>query len=127
MARCPLPSHKPNDKDKNFSMNVEQNYWRCFSDSCNAANGGKRDGDVINLVALLENCTNWQAPQKIAEWCGLNRNGDRQATRCGSATLSTSQAMRGLVGSRCGSCNHAGPGGSQRYSMANRRWKENGD
>jgi hypothetical protein len=81
MARCPLPSHKPNDKDKNFSVNVEQNYWRCFSASCNAANGGKRGGDVINLVALLENCTNWQAAQKIAEWYGLNRNGDCQPAK----------------------------------------------
>ncbi len=55
-AICPLPTHKEGDRTKSFSINLAGNYWRCFSDSCNAGNGGKRGGDVINLVAAMEKC-----------------------------------------------------------------------
>ena len=65
---CPLPTHKPGDKSRSFSVNVKQNYWRCFSDSCNQANGGKRGGDCINLVAAMEGCKEKKAAQKLADW-----------------------------------------------------------
>jgi hypothetical protein len=53
-ACCPLPTHKKGDSSKSFSINLSGNYWRCFSDSCNANNGGKRGGDCINFVALMD-------------------------------------------------------------------------
>jgi hypothetical protein len=37
-----LPAHKQGDRAKSFSINVRDNYWRCFSASCNENNGGKR-------------------------------------------------------------------------------------
>jgi hypothetical protein len=73
-GQCPLPTHKEGDKGRNFSVNVAQNYWRCFSASCNENNEGRRGGDVINFVALMENCRESQAAQKLAEWYGLNGN-----------------------------------------------------
>jgi hypothetical protein len=45
VCACPLPTHKPGDNSKSFSINLAGNYWRCFSDSCNANNSGKRGGD----------------------------------------------------------------------------------
>lgn len=68
---CPLPTHKQGDNAKSFSINLAGNYWRCFSDSCNANNGGKRGGDVINFVALMEGCREKDAAQKLADWYGV--------------------------------------------------------
>jgi hypothetical protein len=31
-APCPLPTHKAGDKGRNFTINLPQNYWRCFSE-----------------------------------------------------------------------------------------------
>ena len=73
-AKCPLPSHKDGDKDKSFQVNVKVNYWKCWSETCNAKNGGKKGGDVINLVALLDNCSEYQAAQRLAEWFHLDTN-----------------------------------------------------
>jgi hypothetical protein len=73
-APCPLPNHKAGDKGRNFTINLPQNYWRCFSESCNEKNGGKKGGDVINFVALMENCRERDAAQKLADWYGLNGN-----------------------------------------------------
>ena len=70
-APCPLPTHKEGDKGRNFTINVSQNYWRCFSESCNANNGGRKGGDCINFVALMENCRERDAAQKLAEWFNL--------------------------------------------------------
>jgi len=69
-APCPLPTHKAGDRGRNFTINLPQNYWRCFSESCNQNNGGKKGGDCINFVALMENCRERDAAQKLAEWYG---------------------------------------------------------
>jgi len=74
VCACPLPSHKQGDTGRNFSVNLTGNYWRCFSDSCNANNGGKRGGDVINFVALMEGCREKDAAQKLADWFGVGQN-----------------------------------------------------
>ena len=71
---CPLPTHKQGDTSKSFSINLAGNYWRCFSDSCNANNGGKRGGDVINFVALMEGCREKDAAQKLADWYNIGQS-----------------------------------------------------
>jgi DNA primase len=71
VCACPLPTHKHGDTGKSFSIHLGGNYWRCFSDSCNANNGGKRGGDVINFVALMEGCRERDAAQKLAQWYGV--------------------------------------------------------
>lgn len=65
-ARCPLPSHKAGDTDKTFQVNVHQNYFKCWSKSCNEK-AGKKGGDVINLVALLDHCSEGDAAKKLSE------------------------------------------------------------
>jgi DNA primase len=70
---CPLPTHKKDDSSKSFSINLAGNYWRCFSDSCNANNGGRRGGDVINFVALMEGCKEKEAALKLAIWYGKEK------------------------------------------------------
>src|ERR1019366_10708476 len=81
---CPLPTHKAGDKGRNFSVNVAQNYWRCFSESCNANNGGKRGGDVINFVALMENCREKDAAQKLSDWYNIGQSKTPQRMAEGS-------------------------------------------
>jgi hypothetical protein len=76
-AACPLPTHKAGDRGRNFTVNVRENYWRCFSETCNANNEGRKGGDVINFVALMENCRERDAAQKLAGWYGLNGNGSK--------------------------------------------------
>lgn len=71
MAPCPLPTHKDGDKGRSFSINIPGNYWRCFSNSCVANNRDRRGGDVINFVALMENCREKDAAQKLADWYGV--------------------------------------------------------
>lgn len=66
-AKCPLPTHKAGDRDKNFNINLEGNFWKCWSGSCNEKAGGK-GGDVINFVALMENCSQHDAAKKLADW-----------------------------------------------------------
>jgi CHC2 zinc finger len=68
---CPLPTHKAGDRGRSFTINLTQNYWRCFSASCNEKNEGRKGGDVINFVALMENCRERDAAQKLAEWYGV--------------------------------------------------------
>jgi hypothetical protein len=69
-AKCPLPTHKAGDKDKNFNINLEGNYWKCWSESCNEKAGAK-GGDVINFVAVMDGCSQHEAAKKLAGWFPL--------------------------------------------------------
>jgi len=69
-ALCPLPTHKPGDKERKFAVNIPGNYWKCWSGTCNANNGGKQGGDVISLVAALEGIKPFEAATKLVEWFG---------------------------------------------------------
>jgi hypothetical protein len=59
------------DTGKSFSINLAGNYWRCFSESCNENNGGKRGGDCINFVALMDGVSQLEAAKKLATWFGM--------------------------------------------------------
>jgi hypothetical protein len=76
-AKCPLPTHKSGDRDKNFNINLEGNFWKCWSGSCNEKAGAK-GGDTINFVALMENCSQHDAAKKLAEWFHIGSNSDGQ-------------------------------------------------
>jgi hypothetical protein len=69
-APCPLPSHKPNDKDKTFQVSISGNYFKCWSVSCNEKAGAK-GGDCINLVALHDGISQYDAAKKLSEWFGI--------------------------------------------------------
>jgi len=70
---CPLPTHKQGDRSRSFSINLSKNYWRCFSESCNENNGGKKGGDVINLVSLMEGCGPKEAAERLSGWYGVGQ------------------------------------------------------
>ena len=71
-AICPLPSHKPSEKEKTFSVSTSQNYFKCFSASCNEQ-AGCRGGDAINFVALMDNSSQLAAAKKLAGWFGIGK------------------------------------------------------
>lgn len=88
-CKCPLPTHKEGDKSRCFSINKKGNYWRCFSESCNANNAGKKGGDVINFVALMERCGAKEAAQRLSRWYGIGQKEAPQRMAEGQSTTST--------------------------------------
>jgi DNA primase len=82
---CPLPTHKQGDRSRCFSINLKGNYWRCFSQSCNANNGGKKGGDVINFVALMEGCGPKDAAERLSGWYGVGKKETPQRMAEGSS------------------------------------------
>src|SRR3954470_17115903 len=51
---CPLPAHTSKD-GQSFCVSIEKNAWSCQSKSCVEARGGKKGGNVIDFVAVMEN------------------------------------------------------------------------
>lgn len=70
-VQCPLPTHKEGDRAENFTIDIAGNFWKCWSDSCNQNNGGKKGGDCINFVAAMDKCSQVDAARKLAEWFGI--------------------------------------------------------
>jgi hypothetical protein len=84
-GKCPLPTHESRDSNSSFAVNVSQNYWLCHSDSCKKNRNGKRGGDVITLVAIKENCGEYEAAAKLIDWFHVNGNGTQKAPASASA------------------------------------------
>lgn len=69
---CPLPTHPPGDDAKSFSINVAKRVWICHSTACSKGRRGKKGGDVIELVSVMENCSLRDAGLKLASWFGVS-------------------------------------------------------
>lgn len=71
-ADCPLPSHTSKNSRGSFKVNVDANLWCCKSESCVAGYKeklfGKKGGDVIDFVRLMEDCDILNAAKKLLEW-----------------------------------------------------------
>ncbi|HEV3219573.1 MAG TPA: hypothetical protein VGZ48_07360 [Candidatus Acidoferrales bacterium] len=71
-ADCPLPSHTSKNSRGSFKVNVDANVWCCKSESCSSAYAeklfGKKGGDVIDFVRLMEGCDIVNAAKKLLEW-----------------------------------------------------------
>ncbi len=77
-GRCPLPTHPKGDDAKSFSINVSKQVWICHSTGCAKGRRGKKGGDVIELVAVMESCSLRDAGIKLAAMFGVsmpNRSG----------------------------------------------------
>ena len=76
VADCPLHSHTSKESRNSLKLNAEKNVWCCMSESCVAGFteklGGKRGGDVLDLVALKEGVTILQAAKLLLEWFPQN-------------------------------------------------------
>lgn len=65
-GNCPLPSHGSNSKNT-FFANEPKSVWYCHSASCKK-NGQRAGGNVIDLVASLENLSAYEAAKRLGEW-----------------------------------------------------------
>ena len=70
-GRCPLPTHPAGDDAKSFSINVTKQVWICHSTACAKARRGKKGGDVIELVAVMDGCSLRDAGLRLASWFGV--------------------------------------------------------
>jgi hypothetical protein len=62
---CPLPTHPFGITDDSFSVNREKQVWICHNSKCQKSRKGRKGGDVIELVAVLENSTLREAGVKL--------------------------------------------------------------
>jgi DNA primase len=71
---CPLPSHSAKG-EQTMCVNVPKNIWACQSSSCVKARQGRKGGNVLDLVAAMENCSIRDAALKLAGWFRVSSNG----------------------------------------------------
>lgn len=70
-GKCPFPSHPAGDDAKSFSINTAKQVWICHSTACAKGRRGKKGGDVIELVAVMDSCSLRDAGLKLASWFGV--------------------------------------------------------
>lgn len=85
-GKCPLPTHPAGDDAKSFSINVTKQVWICHSTACAKSRRGKKGGDVIELVAVMESCSLREAGLKLASWYGLEIKSDAKSSKAVSET-----------------------------------------
>jgi len=79
---CPLPSHKPEKGGASFCVDTAKNVWACQSSSCVQAREGRKGGNVLDFVVVMERCAVREAAVKLTEWFKLDSPGaaEREAT-----------------------------------------------
>jgi hypothetical protein len=65
-GNCPLPSHSSSKSKNTFYASEAKSAWYCHSDSCKK-NGRRAGGNVIDLVAAMENLSVYAAAARIDE------------------------------------------------------------
>ena len=69
-GKCPLPSHSSPDSCDSFSISLSRNVWSCQSASCVTARSGLIGGNVLDFVALMEQCSLRDAASHLRDWFG---------------------------------------------------------
>jgi len=67
-GRCPLPTHSSETSNESFGVQLNKNIWACQSSSCAASRQGKKGGNVIDFVSVMENCSIRDAALKLNDW-----------------------------------------------------------
>lgn len=70
-GKCPLPSHGSEKSKESFIATLDKGTggaWSCHSQSCAAARGGHKGGNVLDLVAAMEKCSIREAAIKLQTW-----------------------------------------------------------
>jgi DNA primase len=67
-GKCPLPTHAASTSADSFGVHTEKNAWACQSDSCVKMRSGKKGGNVLDFVAVMENCSIRDAAIKLHDW-----------------------------------------------------------
>lgn len=90
---CPLPSHSSGSKNT-FFVNEAKSVWYCHSDSCKK-NGQRAGGNVIDFVALMEQCSVYAAAKRTDEWFP-NGNGKERSVEPDDGMM-TKEVFEALV------------------------------
>src|SRR5438105_11502366 len=72
-GKCPLPTHTSEQSKESFGVQLEKKIWACESSSCAEARQGKKGGNVLDLVAAMEDCSIRDAAIKLNEWFVTSR------------------------------------------------------
>ena len=67
-GNCPLPMHSSEKSKESFIIQTSKNIWTCQSSSCVAGRSGKKGGNILDFVALMENCSIRDAAVKLRDW-----------------------------------------------------------
>ena len=98
---CPLPTHGTAASDTTLGVQTEKNAWACQSASCVSARGGRKGGNVLDFVAVMESCTVREAALKLQNWFlgdGAESSNGHAATPPASATRKTPAGERASGG-----------------------------
>ena len=68
-GKCPLPTHSSAELASSFSVSRSKNIWSCRSDSC-IDNSGRKGGNVLDFIAVMEQCSLPDAANKFVDWFG---------------------------------------------------------
>ena len=90
-GKCPLPTHSSEKSRESFSVNIDKKIWACQSTSCAASRNGKKGGNVLDFVAVMESCTVREAALKLDAWF-LSNGSPEEKSRSQTATTNTSPA-----------------------------------
>ena len=70
-GKCPLPTHSSKESKESFTATFSKGAggaWACQSQSCVAARGGRRGGNALDFVAVMEGCSVREAALKLQQW-----------------------------------------------------------
>ena len=73
-GKCPLPMHGSDRSKASFTATLTKGVggvWACQSTSCITARGGKKGGNALDLVAVMEGCSLRDAAIKMQAWSGV--------------------------------------------------------
>ena len=73
-GNCPLPTHSDDATTNSFSVSTEKNAWSCQSASCIGKRDGKKGGNVLDFVAVMEGCSIRDAALKLQNWFNVVAN-----------------------------------------------------
>ncbi len=85
-GKCPLPSHSSEESRESFIATLNKGAggaWSCHSNSCAASRGGRKGGNVLDLVAAVEGCSIREAAIKLQMWFLVTAAGQGKAASAG--------------------------------------------
>ena len=77
-GKCPLPTHA-GDSGSSFNMNSDKNAWACHVASCVKARDGRKGGNVLDFVAVMESCSVRDAALKLQNWFSVEASNEKPA------------------------------------------------
>jgi DNA primase len=81
-GKCPLPMHGSDTSRASFTATLTKGVggvWACQSHSCIAARSGKKGGNALDFVAVMEGCSVRDAAVKLQDWFGVQSAAEEPA------------------------------------------------